>query len=83
MPRYYFHFSDGKHVFSDSIGLELTGLADVRDRVIKQIRTLKSSQSERRIQDWTDWKMKVVDANGNSVIEVGFELKPTVLKSDS
>jgi uncharacterized protein DUF6894 len=83
MPRYYFHFSDGKHVFSDSIGLELTGLADVRDRVIKQIRTLKSSQSERRIQEWTDWKMKVVDANGNSVIEVGFELKPTVLKSDS
>ena len=83
MPRYYFHFSDGKHVFSDSIGLELTGLADIRDRVIKQIRTVKSSQSEHSVQDWADWKMNVVDANGNLVLEVGFELKPTKWKSDN
>ena len=83
MPRYYFNFSDGKHVFSDSIGLELTGLADVRDRAAKQIRTVKSSQSEHHIQDWADWKMNVVDANGNSVLEVGFELKPTMLISDN
>jgi len=83
MPRYYFHFSDGKHFFSDSVGLELAGLADVRDRVVKQIRTVKSSQSEHHILDWSDWKMSVVDANGSLVLEVGFDLKPIMLKLDN
>ena len=38
---------------------------------------------KRQVQDWADWKMNVVDANGNLVLEVGFELKPTKWKSDN
>jgi hypothetical protein len=49
MPRYYFHFSDGKRTFTDTIGLELADLVDVRNRVITQIRDLKSSLSEHPI----------------------------------
>jgi len=62
-----FHFSDGERIFTDAIGLELVGIAAVRKRVIKQVRDLKGSQSEHHIQDWSDWKMLVVDAKGKSV----------------
>ena len=64
MPRFYFHFSDGKRTFTDAIGLELAGCVDVRNRVITQIRDLKRSQSEHRIQDWSGWKVIVIDAMG-------------------
>jgi hypothetical protein len=26
MPRYFFHFSDGKHTFTDAAGVELNGI---------------------------------------------------------
>ena len=42
MPRYYFHFSDGNRVFADENGLELIDFADVKQRVIRQVRDLKS-----------------------------------------
>jgi hypothetical protein len=79
MPRYFFHFSDGKRTFTDRIGLELAGLADVRNRVIRQVRDLKSSLSEDGIQDWSGWKMIVIDAKGKTVLEVGFDLNPRPL----
>jgi hypothetical protein len=79
MPRYYFHFSDGKRIFTDAIGLELADFADVRNRVIKQVRDLKSSLSKRRIQDWSSWKMIVIDAKGKTVLEVSFDLNPRPL----
>jgi hypothetical protein len=79
MPRYFFHFSDGKRTFTDTIGLELAGLADVRNRVITQVRDLKSSLSEDHIQDWSGWKMIVIDAKGKMVLEVSFDLKPRPL----
>jgi hypothetical protein len=79
MPRYYFHFSDGERIFIDAIGLELVGIAAVRKRVNKQVRDLKGSQSERYIQDWSDWKMLVIDAKGKTVLEVGFDLTPRPL----
>ena len=80
MPRFYFHFSDGKQTFTDAIGLELAGFVDVRNRVITQIRDLKRSQSEHRIQDWSGWKVIVMDAMGKMVLEVGFDLKPRPLQ---
>ena len=80
MPRFYFHFSDGKRTFTDAIGLELVGFSDVRSRVITQIRDLKSSLSERHIQDWSGWKLIVIDAIGKTVLEVGFDLKPRPLQ---
>ena len=79
MPRYYFHFSDGERIFTDAIGLELVGFADVRKRVITQVRDLKISQSEHRIQDWSGWKMIVIDAKGKTVVEVGFDRSPRPL----
>jgi len=79
MPRYYFHFSDGMRTFTDAIGLELAGFGDVRNRVITQVRDLKSSLSEHCIQDWSDWKMIVIDAKGKTVLEVGFDLNPRPL----
>jgi hypothetical protein len=41
MPRYYFHFSDGKRIFTDSIGVELTGIAAARSQVTAQIHEMR------------------------------------------
>lgn len=76
MPRFYFHFSDGAHTFSDGVGVELVGFADVRNRVISQIRDIKGALSDRRIQDWTNWTMIVTDANQATILEVSFDLQP-------
>ena len=80
MPRYYFHFSDGNRIFTDRTGLELVGLSDVRRRVITQIRRMKNPQSGHHGQDWSLWSMIVVDADGKTALEVGFDLKPKALK---
>jgi hypothetical protein len=79
MPRYYFHFSDGKHTFTDKVGLELTGFADLRSRVVGHIREIKGSLSDHRIQDWTDWKLVVTEESQVTILEVGFDLKPKPL----
>lgn len=80
MPHYYFHFSDGKRLFTDKIGLELIDFVDVRKRLIGQVRDLKNSLSAQQIQDWASWKMVVVDAKGTTVLEVSFDLKPKPLQ---
>jgi hypothetical protein len=51
MPRYYFHFSDGKRTFTDSIGVELTGIAAARSQVTAQIHEMRGALSERTLQD--------------------------------
>lgn len=76
MPRYYFHFSDGKRTFTDAIGVELAGIAAARANAIAQVRDMRSALTERGIQDWSGWKMVVVNANGKTVLEVGFDLTP-------
>lgn len=80
MPRYYFHFSDGNRVFTDENGLELIDFADVKQRVIRQVRDLKSSFSRQQNQDWANWKLIVVDAKGTTILEVSFDLKPKPLQ---
>jgi hypothetical protein len=72
MPRYYFHFSDGKRTFTDSTGIELTGIAAARSQVTAQMRNMQSGLSKRTLQDWSGWKMIVVDEKGKTVLEVGF-----------
>ena len=72
MPRYYFNFSDGKRTFTDSTGIELTGIAAARSQVTAQMRDMQSGLSERTLQDWSGWKMIVVDEKGKTVLEVGF-----------
>jgi hypothetical protein len=76
VPRYYFHFSDGKRTFSDATGVDLTGIAPARSHAATQIREIRGAISEQNIQDWVDWKMVVVDAGGETVFEIGFDLKP-------
>ena len=41
VPRYFFHFSDGKRRFSDTTGVELNGMASARAHAIRQV-TLSS-----------------------------------------
>ena len=76
MPRYFFHFSDGKRTFTDSKGVELTGLVAARAHATAQIRDVKGTLAETSIQDWSGWKMIVVDASGNTAVAIGFDLKP-------
>lgn len=76
MPRYFFHFSDGKRQFTDTAGIELSGLAAARAHAMVQVRDLRAALCEPRIQEWAGWKMIVVDANGKVVSEIGFDLKP-------
>ena len=72
MPRYYFHFSDGKRTFTDSTGIELTGIAAARSQVTAQMRDMQSGLSEHTLQEWSGWTMIVVDEKGKTVLEVGF-----------
>jgi hypothetical protein len=74
MPRYDFHFSDGKRTFTDSIGVELTGIVAARSQVTAQIREMRGALSERTLQDWLGWKMTVVDANGKTVLRSALTL---------
>jgi hypothetical protein len=74
VPRYYFHFSDGKRTFTDSTAIEFTGAAAVRAHATLQIREIKDALSERQIMNWSGWKMIVANADGNTIFEVGFDL---------
>lgn len=76
MPRYFFHFSDGKRQFTDSSGHELSGMAAARAHATKHARELKAAMCDPHIQDLSGWSMTVVDANGKTVLELNFDFKP-------
>ena len=76
VPRFYFHFSDGKRLFSDDTGQELRGLAAARRYAVEQVRELKGAMCDPHIQDLSGWSMTVADRSGRSVFEIGFDLKP-------
>ena len=76
MPRYFFHFSDGKRRFSDATGHELSGMVAARAHAIKQVRDLKAAMCDPGIQDLSGWSMIVLDTGGQAVFEIGFDLKP-------
>ena len=75
VPRYFFHFSDGKRRFSDTAGHVLPGIAAARAHAIKQVRDLKAAMCDPGIQDLSGWTMTVADADDNTVFETGFALK--------
>lgn len=75
MPRYFFHFSDGKRRFSDTEGRDLTGMAAARTVAVNQVRDLKAAMCDPGIQDLSGWSMTVVDGDGHIVFETGFDLK--------
>ncbi|MDP2298691.1 MAG: hypothetical protein Q8M24_24910 [Pseudolabrys sp.] len=76
MPRYFFHFSDGKRQFSDSSGVELSGMQAARLHATKHIRELKEAMCHPAIQDLSAWTMSVTDAQGRIVCHLSFDLKP-------
>lgn len=76
MPRYFFHFTDGKRQFSDTSGHDLSGMQAVRAQAMRQVRELKAAMSDPIVQDLTNWSMTVVDASGKPVFALGFDLKP-------
>jgi uncharacterized protein DUF6894 len=67
-----FYLSDGKHTFTDWTGIELAGLADVREHARVQVREIKGALSEQTLQSWSGWTTIVVNANGKPVFEIGF-----------
>jgi Domain of unknown function (DUF6894) len=73
MPRYFFHFSDGELTFTDASGIEAAGAAAVRAHTARQIREIKGALSERRIMDWSGWKMIVANTDGKTIFELGFD----------
>ena len=76
MPRYFFHFSDGKRMFSDDTGREFLGLAAAREHAVAQVRELKAAMCDPQIQDLSGWTMTVADPNGQRVFEIGFDMRP-------
>src|SRR5690349_20896780 len=79
MQRYYFHFTDGAHWFTDSSGLELAGLRAARLHALKDVRALKSALCERNAHDFSEWIMAVADASGRAVFALGFDLRPRLV----
>ena len=75
MPRYFFHFFDGKRRFSDTTDQELRGLGAARQHAVKQLRELKVAMCDPHIQDLSGWTMTVANADGATVFEIGFDLK--------
>jgi hypothetical protein len=76
VPRFYFHFSDGKRQFTDSVGFELSGLAAARKHASEQVRELKAVMCAPHIQDLSGWSLSVTDIKGDTVVELGFDLRP-------
>jgi hypothetical protein len=81
VPRFYFHFSDGKRQFSDSSGIDLSGLSAARGHATEQVRELKAAMCDPHIQDVSGWTMTVANGKGQSVFEIGFDLKPLRAKA--
>ena len=75
MPRYFFHFSDGKRRFSDSTGTELSGLSAARKHATEHIRDLKAAMCDPFIQDLSAWSMTVEDAKGKLIFDMRFDLR--------
>ena len=76
MPHYFFHFCDGRRRFTDALGHELTGMAAAREQAIMQIRELTVAMCTPYILDLSGWIMTVVNSNGETVFEIGFDMKP-------
>lgn len=76
MPRYFFHFTDGRRVFGDADGREFVGLHAARAHATRQVRDLKAAMCDPHIQDLSGWSMTVTDTAGRTVFVLGFDMKP-------
>jgi len=71
MPRYFFHLTDGTIELTDSTGVELPGIASMRQHATEQIRKLSDAVPKHKIAIWSKWKIIAVDSTGNKVFEIG------------
>jgi hypothetical protein len=83
VPRYFFHFSDGKRRFTDTGGYELSGIAAARTHATNNVRDLKAAMCDPGIQDLSGWSMTVLDADGQTVFEIGFDMKPRATRTEN
>ena len=63
MARYYFHFTDGKRLFSGGGGLELTNDHEARKEAKLTAHELRTDPD----QDWIEWIVEVRDEMGRCV----------------
>lgn len=79
MSRYFFHFTDGAHWFTDDTGRDLSGLRAARARAIRHTRELKAVVCDPQIQDLSSWMLTVVDASGHPLFALGFDFTPRLV----
>jgi hypothetical protein len=78
MPRYFFHISHGKRVFTDETGVELTGVGDARRYVASHIRELRGVFLDKEIYSWSGWSVIVSNEKKETILELGFDLMPRI-----
>src|SRR4029078_11144682 len=69
MPRYYFHFTDGRQVLNNHKGIDLSGNAAAREDAVTLARGLKHG-TVMPGWDWGGWFITIVDAHGHKIDEV-------------
>ena len=76
MARYYFHIIAGEFgLIPDTVGAEFIDLAAAHQRAVRIMYATFNSVDD--VQDWSDWRVKVVNGNGRSVLTVLFRSGPT------
>jgi hypothetical protein len=78
MPRYFFHISDGKRVFTDGNGVELVGVGEVRRYVVSHVHELRGVLLDKGIYSWSGWTVIVSNAKKDKILELGFDLVPRI-----
>ena len=73
MPRYFFHFTDGRQQFTNSTGVELPGIAAMQLHAAEKIRELREAMPGVKLQNWSNWKIIAADGVGNTLYEIGFD----------
>jgi len=82
MARYYFHITAGQlGLIPDTQGAEFTDLAAAHQRAVRIMYAAFDSVDD--VQDWSGWRVKVVDADGRSVLTVLFRSGPTMRFQES
>jgi hypothetical protein len=78
MPRFFFHMSDGKRVFTDETGVELVGVGDARRYVASHIRELRGVFLDNGIYSHSRWTVIVSNEKKETILELGFDLVPRI-----
>ena len=70
MPRYFFHFTNGRQKFTDSDWRRVArhcGYATTRNRANSPVARRNAGRN------WLGWKIIAADNVGNTVYEIGFD----------